>query len=685
MPTYTLRPVSYTGGGASTAWAGVTSNTQMASFFGDNSDATFATRGPSDVGTTKPLFALGAPTVGAGEFVVRIGSNLRWRGGGSGNTLGTLVYRLTDAVPSNLPAVFTDGRTIITTTEVGLTSVNWSIASLSTLRTAVEDTRSTGGIPTTTLYDVWAVVYTLSIPSVSVSNQTVTTTPRPNIAVSLTPNIGAWEALQPDVSNSKRVVTEVRIESGGTGVGTGTLVSYNWVDQYNAQIGTVNVPTPYALSNGTYNIYARATRFRDNQTVDQATELTDQSSAWTSAATLTMNNPVPTAPTVNTILETTNKRVAIGVTPIATNAVYAPATIEVERSINGGTTWSTVRTSPVTPSRQNLINNSSFETNTTGWTAGSNTTLARSTAVTAQAGSAIGALTAIAAGNVVISSTSGTLGSIVSPNLVYTVSAWGRITLTASRTFTVEITWFTSAGASISTNIGTGVSLSPSVWTQGRVTATAPSNAAFAQVRLTITGLASAGEVAYVDAILLEQASTVGAFVDFVSAVTVYDFEMPRGVALQYRARINAYSIGLPTISAYTTNNTGTLALTSDWSIKSLTNPSLNLIDVQVVDKPTEELTEDLGVFRPLDRRYPVVVAGQLGGYDGELSLVTSTAGQWTALKAILESQQVLYLESPYGWSKYIRIISGAKAEILGTNTAPRRRISVSYVEVSAP
>jgi hypothetical protein len=148
---------------------------------------------------------------------------------------------------------------------------------------------------------------------------------------------------------------------------------------------------------------------------------------------------------------------------------------------------------------------------------------------------------------------------------------------------------------------------------------------------------------------------------------------------------VNAYSVGYPTSSAFVNSSSATVTLNAEWAIKSPTTPALNVNAVEVVDTPTEELTEDLGVFRPLDRRYPVVVAGQLGGYDGTLCIYTTTSAEWTAIRGLLESQQVLYLESGFGWSKYIRLVSGARVEIMGTTNAPRRKIEVSYVEVSAP
>lgn len=687
MPTYTLRPISYYGGSPYTSWGNVASNAALATALGDNSDATFATRsGASGLGTTQPIFNLSAPSIGSGEFIVRAGHFVRWKGGGgTGNTnenLGAVAFRTTDPTPYQSQTLITDGRATASTTEVGYSIVSWSVAEVSTLRVMLNsNNRILSTAPTTTVYEVGATLYTLNAPSVTVSNQTITTNAKPTIAVSLTMTIG-WESAVPETSNLRRAVTEVRIESGGTGVGTGTLVGYAYTDTFNAQTGTTNVFVDSVIANGTYNLYARSTRFREGQTVDQAIASTGQSSAWASA-TLTMNNSVPTAPSLFTFGDSSLKRIGIGVTPVATSGVYAPATIDIERSTNGGITWSAIRLSPLTV-RQNLINNPSFETDTTGWTANANTTLSRTTGFFSS-GTASANLVAIAAGTVGITSTTSTLGAaIVSPNLSYSASAYLRSTA-ASRNGVISIVWLTTAGTTISTSAGASTALTSGSFIRISVTATAPSNAAFAYLTITSPSTFNIGESIYIDAILLEQSASVGGYLDFIATATVYDYEMPRGTSISYRSRVNAYSVGYPTSSPYSSSSSSSIPVNAEWALKAPLTPTLNVSTLEVVDTPTEELTEDLGVFRPLDRRYPVVVAGQLGGYDGTLCIYTTTSAEWTSVKALLESQQVLYLESGFGWSKYIRLVSGARVEIMGTTNAPRRKIEVSYVEVSAP
>lgn len=163
-----------------------------------------------------------------------------------------------------------------------------------------------------------------------------------------------------------------------------------------------------------------------------------------------------------------------------------------------------------------------------------------------------------------------------------------------------------------------------------------------------------------------------------------YDYEAPYGISVKYRARISAITDSILNTSVPSTTQTVTLT-NSTWNIKCPQAPNLNMIGVTVVGQPNEDIAEDLGIFRPLNRRYPVTVSGSLTGWDGDLQIFTLSDTEWTRFKALAEAQLVLYIESPFGWSKYIRLSNGIQTSMAGTPTAPRRRISAKYVQTSAP
>lgn len=528
MATIIIRPTSFVGGTQYTSYTGPTSNADFASKLGDNSDLTFSSLATGAGGQYRTQFGLGTPTIASGDFVARVGHSIRWKGGGDNGLgspateyLGTLTYRSIDTTPSSTPTFYPDGRATATSTEVGVLPVTWSNTDCNNLRILLNNNRQNAAyLNTTTHYDIWATLYTLATPTCTVGAQTFNNgTTKPNITVSVTGTIG-WEASAADSTNLRKITTEIRIESGGSGVGTGTLVATGSIDTTYTATATqsISVPTNADIANGTYNIYARGSRWRESQT----TQLSDQFGSWSAAATLTMSNPVPTAPTVTLTTDQTNDLITIAVTPIATAGFSSPI-IQIQRSADGGTTWTTIRGSGV----------------------------------------------------------SGTFGS----------------------------------------------------------------------------------------------------------ATNILDYESPRNTTVSYRARINAtYTGGYVASGAYTTSSTTSININQDWNIKVPTSPSLNILDANIIDKPQDTINEDLGVFRPIDRRYPIVVAGSLTGWDGSLTIITTTAAQWTALKSVLECQAVLYLEGPFiGAGKYIRIISGARVELMGTLSAPLRRISVEYVEVQTP
>ncbi|MEV4939564.1 hypothetical protein [Streptomyces zaomyceticus] len=147
-------------------------------------------------------------------------------------------------------------------------------------------------------------------------------------------------------------------------------------------------------------------------------------------------------------------------------------------------------------------NVSGVETDATGWTAGANTTRARSTASFWQ-GAASLSMTATAAGSVTVTTTARVAVTAGVEYQAHTLVANG--TATAGRATTIAVEWYNAsvAGTLLSTSTGASTTLATSTsWLSpgAQVTATAPVGATYAVVRVTVTGL-SAGAVVYIDAI----------------------------------------------------------------------------------------------------------------------------------------------------------------------------------------
>lgn len=158
--------------------------------------------------------------------------------------------------------------------------------------------------------------------------------------------------------------------------------------------------------------------------------------------------------------------------------------------------------------RVNWCTNPNFEAAITNWTPAEVGTISQSTA-TFYLGTACLALTSSGAGNSVAKYTG---NPTVTPGGSYTVSAYVK-SAAVSRGAYIQLDWYTSGNVFISSSAGTVVSTSTTAWTRISSITTAPSNAAYAQIVIKFVSTLNA-EVHYVDAVLLEQTSTVNPYFD---------------------------------------------------------------------------------------------------------------------------------------------------------------------------
>jgi hypothetical protein len=165
---------------------------------------------------------------------------------------------------------------------------------------------------------------------------------------------------------------------------------------------------------------------------------------------------------------------------------------------------------------------------------------------------------------------------------------------------------------------------------------------------------------------------------------TFFDYEAPRGTALLYRANVEATNAALQLVSSWSTAAVAGTFAVKGWNIKAPLNPSLNVLGAPVIADPEYTQEETAVTFRPMSRKFPVVVSMALGGADGSMVLAARSAAEWARIAALRDYQGTLLLESPFGWSHYIRILSRSWVE-RGAGASIRRRVSVSFLEVDAP
>lgn len=164
---------------------------------------------------------------------------------------------------------------------------------------------------------------------------------------------------------------------------------------------------------------------------------------------------------------------------------------------------------------------------------------------------------------------------------------------------------------------------------------------------------------------------------------TVVDYEAPRNLTVRYRARSIGVS-GEERIPSDWSTAIPQVLVTNDgtWWLKSISAPTLNVGSLRVTGDLTRQIEEPSTVFRPLGSSLPIVVAGVIGGEDGQLEFTTVTTAEWTALELVLKHQGTLLVQDPLGRQRYIRITSRSWIESYSAGRVVRTA-SVDYVQVA--
>lgn len=165
----------------------------------------------------------------------------------------------------------------------------------------------------------------------------------------------------------------------------------------------------------------------------------------------------------------------------------------------------------VKPDRLNLLTNTSFELNATGWSGNTNCLVTRSTTVFSS-GTASLRIESLAAGDM-NAITGPSFRAEVTAQKVYTVQFKVRAGAT-SRGVRGILSWFTTAGAPLTTVTGTTVVSNTATWTTISVTGIAPVSAAFCGLLVEVLGTGAASEYHYVDEVLFEQTDTLLPYFD---------------------------------------------------------------------------------------------------------------------------------------------------------------------------
>jgi hypothetical protein len=140
------------------------------------------------------------------------------------------------------------------------------------------------------------------------------------------------------------------------------------------------------------------------------------------------------------------------------------------------------------------------------------------------------------------------------------------------------------------------------------------------------------------------------------------------------------------TISSAASTTAAATAASSAWWLKDPTLASLDAT-VEVVLPFDTDRAERQGVFEPLGREFPVVVADALLGESGTLTIDCYTGTAYTQLEALRATQRVLLLQSPLGDQWYVRLGDNRRASMTFAPSASlaTRTITIDWVEVDSP
>lgn len=298
----------------------------------------------------------------------------------------------------------------------------------------------------------------------------------------------------------------------------------------------------------------------------------------------------------------------------------------------------------------------------------------------------------------------------------YTVIAKSRAN-TTTRTFRVDLKWYTAVtgGSLVSTVTGSSATNSAAAYGQQSASGVAPATTAAFTPVLVIATTTAVGEIHRFDSIgamagsgttwglggylptadhQLEVSDDGGTTwtapswlrtpVDQTDqADVIYDYSAPRGTLRTYRARTE---IETPTIinTDPSATDAETLSLPSGdtglWLVKDLLDSTRNFSPR--VAALSQQVSEDADVLRVDGRTNPVVVAGTMGGTDGTITLGTAGLAQWQQAEYFVKLQRAFLVQSPDGQQWLIRIVGDRSITWGETPIASMlREVSLPYAE----
>lgn len=625
------------------------------------------------------------PGLASNERIVSVAVSARWDTG-AGNTSFYLYLAASDGnvasdfYSANVPSLTTFTGPYKTTSGSGAT---WTAALVNSMYLSTFDNAAGTTMPRVTemyvtVYTNFSPVATPTAPTGTIQNSTRPTT--------------TWTYA--DTESDAQQQYQVKIfdsatySAGGFDASTSTAV---W-DSGNVLSNATSVTIGTSLTNGTtYKAYVRAA---------------DQTGfgVFTAGPAFTIAIDPPATPTIVATADNTNSRIVL--------------------TLNGF---------------DNLLttNQGSLETDTTGWTALTNCSIARSTAQFLD-GAASLALTSSAGGSMSATTPTGVSGVAISPNIAYRILANFR-TAVSARSVNVGVKWYKSDGTASATPSNTGSNVTDSAAnfsTQATLLVTSPADAAYAAVIVTVVSTGAGAEVHYVDDILLapgtsitwtrggltstqkliisrsadngvtwttltrnfpvspstiDSSGQISLLPVTTQAAVTYDYETTRGTTYYYRAYVLATDSGYELDSAYSTTTSQMISIPNDqckWNFKVPETPSLNVLSATIASSGSflpRSRHEQAGIFTAIGRTKKVKVTDVVLGDEFPLTILCTTAAQYASIIAMLNAQKTILVQDPTGRQWYMGVDSDVSINDSLIPSLYFREITIHLVEVDAP
>ena len=166
----------------------------------------------------------------------------------------------------------------------------------------------------------------------------------------------------------------------------------------------------------------------------------------------------------------------------------------------------------------------------------------------------------------------------------------------------------------------------------------------------------------------------------------VDDYEVANSTDALYRARATRIVSELPITGPWVESAADEQWASGDCWLKAPNDPSLNMVFSP--DRQTKQRTRRSGVFDIIGSQFAIVVSDARTGFSGVLPVLTDSAAEHAALRALLNGSDVLLVQYPPAFDiadAYVSVLSDDEVFASAAPLQLARTWALRVVEVAAP